>query len=214
MDGSDRTVAVSYWHGSLRGRRPLVTVAFFIGVLLGINLTRALGGERVTLDTLANIAEIAGGIMIVGGAIFAMVQLRELKQQRRNAIASELMQTFNSTDLSRAVALIHTIPDNVSAADLRSRGEHYEQAAILICTHFETMGLLVYQRIAPYDLVEQLAGGMMTTMYRKLHDWLETLREEQNQSSWAEWFQWVAQQMANSKTESAPAHEKYRNWRP
>jgi hypothetical protein len=167
----------------------------------------------VTLENIANIAEIAGGIMIVGGAIFAMVQIRELKHQRQAAIASDLMQTFYSSELSRAVTLLHTLPDGVSAEDLRGRGEQYEQAAIFVCTTFETMGLLVYQRIAPYELVEQLAGGMMTTMFRKLECWLATLREEQQQPSWAEWFQWVAQHMASTKTVSAPAYEKHLDWR-
>lgn len=168
----------------------------------------------MTLESLANIAEIAGGIMIVGGAIFGLVQLRELKRQRTNAIASDLMRTFYSTDLSRAVSLIHSLPDGVSAEELRSRGEEYERAAVLVSTNFETMGLLVYERIATYELVEKLAGGMIVSMWTKLENWLETLREEQNQPSWAEWFQWLAQHMAESKDETAPAYKKYRDWRP
>jgi len=168
----------------------------------------------MTLETMANIAEIAGGIMIVGGAIFGLVQLRELKQQRLNSIASDLMQTFYSTDLSHAVSLVHSLPDGVSAEELRGRGEKYERAAVLVSTSFETMGLLVYQRIAPYELVEQLAGGMIVSMWRKLENWQGALRQEQNQPSWAEWFQWLAQHLATSKNESAPAYEKYRDWRP
>lgn len=39
----------------------------------------------MTIEYLANLAEIAGGIMIVGGAIFGLVQLRELKQQEAPA---------------------------------------------------------------------------------------------------------------------------------
>ena len=84
----------------------------------------------------------------------------------------------------------------------------------MVCTHFETMGLLVFKRIAPYELVEELAGGMMGTMYRKLDKWLDNIRIELDQPSWAEWFQWVAQQMSNSKGVKEPAHIKYRDWRP
>lgn len=168
----------------------------------------------MTLESLANIAEILGGIMILGGAIFGMVQLRELKQQRINAIASDLMRTFYSTDLSRAVSLIHSLPDGVTAEELRSRGDEYERAAVLVSTNFETMGLLVYERIATYELVEKLAGGMIVSMWTKLENWLATLREEQNQPSWAEWFQWLAQHMADSKDEAAPAYKKYSDWRP
>ena len=34
------------------------------------------------------------------------------------------------------------------------------------------MGLLVYRRIAPFDLVMDLAGGMSRSMYRKLENWI------------------------------------------
>ena len=167
----------------------------------------------MNLEHFANIAEIAGGIMIVGGAIFGLVQLRELKQQRLNAIASDLMQTFYSTDLSNAVSMIHELPDGVTAAELRAKGPEYERAAVLICTNFETMGLLVFEGIAPYHMVQKLAGGMIISMRRKLQYWMDELRREQSQPSWAEWFQWLAEQMESTKEEANPAYEKYRDWK-
>lgn len=166
----------------------------------------------MTIEMLANIAEIAGGIMIVGGALFGLVQLRELKQQRVTAVTSDLMQTFYSTDLSHAVSMMHELPDGVSAEELRSLGPEYERAAVLICTNFETMGLLVFEKIASYRTVQHLAGGMITSMWRKLSVWTVELRNEQEQPSWAEWFQWLAERMAQTKNEAAPAYEKHRDW--
>ena len=168
----------------------------------------------MTVEYLANIAEIVGAIMIVGGAVFGIVQVRELKQQRRNAIASDLMQTFYSTDLSHAVSMIHELPDGVSAAELRTKGTECERAAVLICTNFETMGLLVFENIAPYHMVQQLAGGMIVSMRRKLQRWMDELRIEQNQPSWAEWFQWLAERLEDTKEEANPAYLKYRDWKP
>jgi hypothetical protein len=167
----------------------------------------------VTIEMLANFAEIAGGIMIVGGAIFGLVQLRELKQQRITAVTSELMRTFYSTDLSYAVSMMHELPDGISVEELRNMGPEYERAAVLICTNFETMGLLVFERIASYRTVQDLAGGMITSMWRKLSVWTNELRLEQDQPSWAEWFQWLAERMAQTKSETVPAYEKHRDWR-
>ena len=163
----------------------------------------------MSIEHLANIAEIAGGIMIVGGAIFGMIQLRELKQQRTNAIASDLMKTFYSTDLSNAVSMLHELPDGASISEIRAKGPEYERAAVLVSTTFETMGLLVFEGIAPYRLVQQLAGGMIVSMWHKLQRWMEDLRVEQSQPSWAEWFQWLALQMEETKEETAPAYVKY-----
>lgn len=166
----------------------------------------------MTIELLANLAEIAGGIMIVGGAIFGLVQLRELKQQRITAVTSDLMRTFYSTDLSHAVSMMHELPDGISAKELRNMGPEYERAAVLICTNFETMGLLVFEGIASYQTVQHLAGGMITSMWRKLSIWTEELRQEQNQPSWAEWFHWLAERMEQTKNEAAPAYEKHRDW--
>jgi hypothetical protein len=168
----------------------------------------------MSLSDLANMAEILGALTIVSGMIFGLYQLSEFRKQRTEVIASELMKTFYSPELSRAVALIRSLPDNASAEQLRSLGPEGEEAAVQLCTIFETMGVLVHERIATYALVEQLAGGMICVMYRKLAVWLETIREEQQQPSWAEWFQWLAEQLLKSKVQSQPAHIKFKQWRP
>ncbi|MGD8359081.1 MAG: hypothetical protein PVJ33_05370 [Lysobacterales bacterium] len=36
--------------------------------------------DDLTIEMLANIAEVAGGLTLIGGAVFGLVQLRELKQ--------------------------------------------------------------------------------------------------------------------------------------
>ena len=92
-------------------------------------------------------------------------------------------------------------------------GREYEDAAITVCTSFETMGLLVYKRIAELDLVLDLAGGIVAVMRRKLDQWLVDVREEQAQTSWAEWFNWLGDRALERKEQSPPAHVAYKNWR-
>jgi hypothetical protein len=76
------------------------------------------------------------------------------------------------------------------------------------------MGLLVFKRIAPMDLVLDLAGGIVSTMNRKLQQWQVDLREELQQPSWGEWFEWLGDQALESKTASEPAQIRYKNWKP
>jgi hypothetical protein len=166
------------------------------------------------LDTLANLSQIVGNITIVGGAVFALIQLRELRSQRRDAIAAELMRGFMSPELSNAIQVIRALPDGISAEELRARGPEVECAAVLVNMTFETMGLLVYQRIAPFPLVLELAGGIVVVSWRKLRVWMQQVRVEQAQPSWAEWFQWLAQQCEQRKSLSAPAHERCTDWQP
>ena len=168
----------------------------------------------ISLETIANIAQIIGAGTIITAVIFGSFQIREYRKRRENMVAAELMRSFLSSDFARAVSLVRTLPKAISANDLRSRGPEYEQAAILITTTFETMGLLAFRNIAPFSLVQELAGGLIIVTWEKLSVWLNTVREEQSQPSWAEWFQWLAQQMLSVKLDSEPAYIKHQDWQP
>jgi hypothetical protein len=166
------------------------------------------------LETWANIADIIGAGTIVTGLIFGWVQIRHLRRQQRDAVAINLAQTFYGPELAKALALLHPLPDGISLAEMRALGEIYEEAAVTVCTSFETMGLLVFKRIAPMDLVLDLAGGIVSTMNRKLQQWQVDLREELQQPSWGEWFEWLGDRALESKTASEPAQIRYKNWKP
>ena len=169
--------------------------------------------NEFSLATWGNIADIIGAGSIVTGLIVGWIQIRHLRRQQRDAVAINLAQTFYSRDLARSIAILQPLPDGISLAELRELGEEYEQAAITVCTSFETMGLLVYKRIAPVDLVLDLAGGIVSVMCKKLRRWQEDLREEQQQPSWGEWFEWLGDLALKRKAASEPAHIKHRNWK-
>ena len=171
-------------------------------------------GRAMTLSDLSNYVQIFGTLIAISAGAFGVIQLLELKRQRRDAIVAELSRTFYSPDLAAAVAVLHTLPDGCSAAELRARGPEYERAAVIVSTTFETMGLLVHMRIANFKVVTGLAGGMIVVMWRKLRNWLDAVRTEQSQPSWAEWFQWLAERAAVYKDEARPAYIAHADWKP
>ncbi len=164
----------------------------------------------LSLPTIANIAEIIGAGSIITGLAFGWFQIRHFRAQQRDAVAINLMQTFYSDDLAQAMALLQPVPDGVRLDELRSMGDEYVKAAITITTSFETMGLLVFKGIATMDLVLDLAGGIVTTMYRKLGAWQNDMRETQQQPSWGEWFEWLGNQAQKVKDSEDPAHVRHR----
>jgi hypothetical protein len=168
--------------------------------------------DEINLQNLANMAELLGGISIVVALTFSAFQIREFKMRRRDSVAAGLMQSFYSPDFAHAVALLRQLPDGIPAKQMRDRGFEYEEAAILVTTTFETMGLLVHRGIAPFSLVDELAGGMAVVMWRKLSSWLDTVSEEQDQPSWAEWFQWLSEQLQAVERNKQPAHVRFRDW--
>jgi hypothetical protein len=168
------------------------------------------------LTVLANLAEIFGTLTILGGGIFAIIQIREFRAQRRQAVSVELLRSFQGPDFGRAMNLIRELPDRVSAEEMRARGPEYEPAAILISTTFETVGLIAYREMASFDMVSELMGGIALVMWRKLETWQGTVRQENAQPSWGEWYQWLAEQLErqSAEKEARPAYERFRSWRP
>jgi hypothetical protein len=167
--------------------------------------------DEFDLTTWGSIAEIIGACSIVTGLIVGWVQIRHLRRQQHDAVAINLAQTFYSRDLARSIALIQPLPDNISLKEMRELGDEYTVAALTICTSFETMGLLAYKGVAPMDLVLDLAGGIVSVMCKKLRRWNEDTREEQQQPSWAEWFEWLGDQALQAKARSAPAHIQHKS---
>ena len=169
--------------------------------------------DELSLSTLANMAEIIGAGSIIAGLTFGWFQLRFFRAQQRDAVAINLMQTFYDRDLAQAIALLEPLPDGIRLAEMREKGVEYVKAAITITTSFETMGLLVFRRIATMDLVLDLAGGIVTTMNRKLRNYQNDMRESQDQPSWGEWFEWLADQAEKNNHLVTPAHIKYGDWK-
>lgn len=158
----------------------------------------------MTLSTLANLADIIGAGSIITGLVFGWFQIRQFREQQRNAVAINLMQTFYSEDLAQAIALLQPLPDGIGIEDMRAEGTEYLKAAITVTTSFETMGLLVFRRIAPMSLVLDLAGGIVITMSRKLRVWQNEMRDVQRQPSWGEWFEWLGDQSEKLKKPDGP----------
>ncbi len=165
----------------------------------------------VSLDTWASIAEIIGAGSIITGLIVGLFQIRQFRVQQRDAVAINLAQTFYSPDLASAISLLQNVPDGISLEAMRQKGDDYHQAAITISTSFETMGLLVHKGIAPMELVMDLAGGIVSTMSRKLAQWQQDLRQEQQQPSWGEWFEWLGDKAREIKDAEPPGHLRFKS---
>src|SRR5215470_2143129 len=124
------------------------------------------------LDVLANLSQIVGAVAIVVGGIFAVVQLQEFREQRREAVAVELLRSFSEPAHADAINLIQELPDGASAELLRSKGRDYERAATMLAVTYETIGLLVFRDMASFALVQELSGGLTVVMWRKLGPWV------------------------------------------
>jgi len=167
------------------------------------------------LATLANIAEIIGVIIVIGGFIFAVLQMRQTRQQRRELAAIELFRFFGNPKFTAAYKRVLRSPEGLSADDVQGSKSSLEESAMLICTTMESIGVMTYQRIVPFMVVNNLMGSSCPALLRKLLPWIELLREEQEAPSLFEWFQWLAERLEQSNSSgSEPAYVAHKSWMP
>ena len=167
------------------------------------------------LDTLANMAEIIGVIIVVGGLFFAVLQMRQIRQQRRELAAIELFRFFGNPKFTEAYHAIMRLPDDLSAEDIRHRNEGLEDAAMLISSTMENIGVMTFQRIVPFVIVNNLVGRSVIILWRRLENWTLALREDLGDDAAFEWFQWLAEQLeAYEPRDPLPAYEAHKDWIP
>jgi hypothetical protein len=167
------------------------------------------------LANLANIAEIVGAIIVVGGLIFAVLQMRQTRQQRRELAAIELFRFFGNPQFTAAYKRILRLPEGLSADDIQGNDSGLEESAMLISATMESIGVMTYQRIVPFMVVNNLMGTSCPALLRKLKPWIELLREEQEAPAVFEWFQWLAERPEqNNATAPDPAYVAHKTWMP
>jgi hypothetical protein len=168
------------------------------------------------LATLANLAEILGAIIVIGGVVFAVIQIRLFRRQRLEAAAIEVIRSWQSPEFTRAFTVIQKLPDGISAAKLRAHSPDCESMAMIIGNTFESFGVMVYRHIVPLALVDELLGGAVVLLWRKLTPWVEELRNEQSRETVYEWFEWLAERLQEQPGFDTleAAHVRHREWTP
>ncbi len=167
------------------------------------------------LSSLADMAEIIGVIIVVGGLVFALMQMRQTRQQRRELAAIELFRFFGNPQFSAAYKMIMHLPDGMSAEDIRTKKANLDDAAMLISATMENIGVMTFQRIVPFAVVNNLVGSSVVILWRKLEPWAIGLREELGSPSAFEWFQWLAERLSDKQDhDTQPAYLAHKSWEP
>jgi hypothetical protein len=157
----------------------------------------------------SSVAEIFSALTIVIGAVFAGVQYTQYRKRERNRIAGDLCSRFSEPEFARAIALLRRMPDGVDMKTMQSMDVEYEEAAQIVGMMFETMGLLVFRDVASFKLIQELTGGLLLMMWRKLETWITTTRVEQGNPRFGEWVQWLAERIAEEEAGMVPAYNAY-----
>lgn len=153
------------------------------------------------------------GAVILITAVAGVAQLRQLRAQRRDTAAVELVRSFQDVTFAQVFPLIISLPLGLSASELRSLGARHEEAAQILGMRFELLGVLVHRRAISFDVAQDLTGGACIGIWHRLKGAVTDLRQEQGYPMYFEWFQWLAEQFEkHGKLRQTPAHLRFVDW--
>jgi hypothetical protein len=161
-------------------------------------------------------AEIFGAIVVVGGLVFAVIQMHHYREQRRETAAIELLRSFHNPEFSRSLRAVLALPKGVTRSDLGECSEMQQDAIMVVVLTFESIGVMVYRGIVPLEMVNELLGGVCIESWLRLNQYMQDSRAQSNRDTMSEWFQWLAERLDEHHTRYGrpPAYEQYRAWRP
>ena len=148
---------------------------------------------------------------IVIGVVFALIQLRQLRNHEVKA-GIELLHTL--PHMAEAGLALHELPDNLSGEELRSRLGNKFVSVIDLLAVFESLGPLVARGQVPIEMYAEYYRGVTVLSWKKVHRYVL----EERQAGWPnlfEWVQWLADRMEerSALAQNAPAFERFKDWK-
>ncbi len=164
-------------------------------------------------DAITALSTAFTGGVILATAMVGVFQLRQLREQRRDSASIELMRSLQDTTFAEAFRMVLALPAVMPASEVLARDADLENAATILAFRFETLGLLVYRGAISFDVIEDLVGGAIVTIWHRLKDRICHVRAEKNWPTYCEWFQWLAEQFEKrGRLQQIPAHIRLRDW--
>ena len=160
----------------------------------------------------AAVAATASSLAVLVALIIGVLTLKQWQRTRHLTAAAELVRTVLSPEFTRAIAKVVELPER---APVESVATPELLHAITVVVHgFEGLGVLVFHRLLPLHLVDDLAGGYVRASWRKLQPYIEARRESLG-PMFGEWFQWLAERMTEDPApgKTTGAHLAHRAWR-
>lgn len=163
---------------------------------------------------IATLANIASALTVLVALVFGTLQIRQMAKTRALFTSTELVNAMMTAEFAQNIRIVLTLPDHAEPGLVRDDPEM--ASAVLALSHvFEGIGVLVFHRILPLNLVDDLMGSYVRQTWRKLRPHVEVRRREMG-VNYGEWMQWLAERLDEfpSPGKGQGAHLAHRRWTP
>lgn len=158
--------------------------------------------------------QLVGQVSLVVAAGVAVYQLLQLRKRRAHEEALQVITGLNTTEFRAAFNAVNELPLGATAQQVRDAGPAMEQAAGTVMMTFETLGVLVHNRVVPIDLVDQVIGGFLRESWRRLGNYVDWKRKAIGYARWGEWYQWLFEHLAQNPRRAEGAYTAFKDWKP
>lgn len=158
--------------------------------------------------------QLVGQVSLVVAAGVAVYQLLQLRQRRQHEEALHVITGLNTVEFRTAFNLVNELPLGASAQQVRDAGPQMESAVGTVMMTFETLGVLVHNRVVPIDLVDQVIGGFLRESWRRLGNYVDWKRKAIGYARWGEWYQWLFEHLAQNPRRAEGAYTAFKDWEP
>lgn len=164
-----------------------------------------------TLQTAQFIAQIA----LIGSFLFAAFQFRMHARDRRDEAALQVLTNFQSPEFRRAFGRVWSLVPDTSVATMREDPELVDAIGTVVLT-FESLGVMVHNRMVPIETVDQVIGGFLRSSWERLAPYATAERDRIGSPRWGEWYQWLVERIAERRgpRRSQGAYDAFKDWRP
>ena len=155
-------------------------------------------------------------IAVVVGLSFAAMELRQLSAAQESQNLLELYQITRSEEFLVGTDLVFSLPEGLSAAELRERLTDNDMRLIEhLHLTFEALGVMVYRRDVSLDWVDELFQFSILQTWDKMEPLTVDIRETIGYRGWNEWHQWLAERLKEkNQVQPVPAYEAFADWSP
>jgi hypothetical protein len=155
-------------------------------------------------------------VAVAIGVAFAIVQIRQFNEVRRRDAALELLHSFQTPTFAKALVLTYALPNGLTKEEIEQRLGDDFHLVYAMTTTWESLGILVYRREVPLDMVCDFFSGPIMVSWERLGAHFAAERKRIGRETIGEWFQWLRDRVAEAEEGTAPipAHVEHRHWKP
>jgi hypothetical protein len=159
--------------------------------------------------------ELISTLALVGGVVFAGVEWRSTRLERRKQQQVMLLRSFDSPTYTRAMRVVMELPDDMSKEQIDGDPELADLVWFWLGV-LEALGELVHDRELPLQAVDDTISGPILVGWTKLRRYAADSRQAYGRETWNEWGQWLSEQLTRLEHDEGrtPAHIREADWRP